>query len=169
MNPKNALVQLGVRSADGRIDVYRDANVVTLIAHGEATRETDHGKVRTTGVIMQQYDSVEGFEQDRKDLLERFPLAYVAIVNRLGIQDDVRHAPRLPTHLRSLLPKRLPPGMSYDPNDAINEVQTPSNGPIDIMLGVATDAHVTDPIPASDIAPRKKPSILALLTAPQGK
>jgi len=109
---KNSLMQLGVRSADGGLDVYRDGQVVTLVARGSATRETEHGQVRTQGIITQQYDTVEAYEADRKELLERFPLAYTNIVTRLGIRDDVRKAPRLPQAMKGLLPKRLPPGMS---------------------------------------------------------
>ncbi len=107
MSNSNLLMRIGVTDEDAKVDVYRDGDVVTLVARGHAERETDHGKVRTRGVISQQYDSIAAFEHERDRLLKRFPLAYAKVVGRLGIDTNVRSAPPLPPSLRGLLPEHV--------------------------------------------------------------
>jgi hypothetical protein len=101
----NLLLKLGVKSHAAEVEVYRDGEVVTLIAKGNAVRETENGQVKTTGVVVQQYQTVAAFEADREKLFKRFPLAYTKIVHKLGISDDVKNASPLPDNMRHLLPE----------------------------------------------------------------
>lgn len=101
----NLLLKLGVKQHEAGVDVYRDGETITLVAKGQAVRETKNGKVRTSGVIVQQYETVEAFEADRDELFIKFPLAYTKVINKLGIKDDVRTAPPLPESMRHMLPE----------------------------------------------------------------
>lgn len=98
-------LQIRNGQAVGAVDLYRDGDVVTMVAHGEAERDTPYGKVRTRGALVHQYDSVEAYEYERNRLFNRFPLAYARLVGRLGVDDDARRAPPLPDDLRHLLPE----------------------------------------------------------------
>lgn len=100
-----ALVSIGKSSVSADVDVYRDGDVVTIVARGESNRTTPFGNVRSQGVVSHQYDTVEAFEYDRDRMFKRFPLAYARVVGRLGIDDDARRAPPLPANLRHLLPE----------------------------------------------------------------
>ncbi len=105
MSAKNLLLKLGVTATDHKVDVYRDGDVVTVVAKGNATRHNGEGTVRTSGIMMQQYDSVSAFEKDKQQLFDRFPLAYTKIIHKLGISDDVSKAKPLPENMRHLLPE----------------------------------------------------------------
>ncbi len=101
----NLLMKLGVKSHEANVEVFRDGEVVTLVAKGTAVRDTENGKVKTSGVMIQQYETVAAFEADREKLFKRFPLAYTKIVHKLGISDDVKNASPLPETMRHLLPE----------------------------------------------------------------
>ncbi len=116
----NLLLKLGVTQHEAGVDIYRDGDTVTLVAKGQAVRETKNGKVKTSGVVVQQYETVEAFEADRKELFDKFPLAYTKVIHRLGISDDVRNAPPLPDSLKHMLPeheKALPVKSEVSGND----------------------------------------------------
>jgi len=108
-----AIMKIGRADTTAEVDVYRDGSIVTVVARGEALRDTPYGNVRTQGVVSQQYQTVEAFEYDRDRLKtsKRFALAYPRIKEYLGVDDDARSAPPLPEGLRHLLPahmRRLP-------------------------------------------------------------
>jgi len=101
----NLLLKLGVTQSEAGVDIYRDGDVVTLVAKGQAVRETKNGKIKTSGMVVQQYETVEAFEADRNELFVKFPLAYNKVIKQLGISDDVKNAPPLPEELRHMLPE----------------------------------------------------------------
>jgi hypothetical protein len=88
----------------GAVDLYRDGDVVTMVARGGAVRTNPYGTVRTSADVTNQYSSVEAYEYERDKVFQRWPLAYVRLIGRLGIDDDARNAPPLPSELRHLLP-----------------------------------------------------------------
>ena len=90
----------------GTADIYRDGDVVTIVADGGGDHQTPFGKMRTKVHVEQQFDTVEAFEyvRDRLAKSTRFALAYSKLIGRLGIDDDARNAPPLPDELRHLLP-----------------------------------------------------------------
>lgn len=100
---------LGRTSTTGAVDVYRDGEVVTVVMRGEGVKNTPEGQVRTTVGATRQYDSVAAYEQDldRVRTNKRFALAYQKVVDHLGVEEDARLAPPLPTELRHLLPEHL--------------------------------------------------------------
>jgi len=91
----------------GTADIYRDGDVVTIVADGGGDHQTPFGKMRTKVHVEQQFDTVEAFEyvRDRLAKSSRFALAYSKLIGRLGIDDDARRAPPLPDDLRHLLPE----------------------------------------------------------------
>jgi len=116
--------RLGVTASNFKVDVYRDGQTVTLVAKGKVQRNTEDGKIVTSGVITQQYETVKAYENDRDALFNRYPLAYTKMVGRLGIDDDVRKALPLPENLKYLLnDKQL-----MQNNDAQVVVQTETSG-----------------------------------------
>lgn len=91
----------------GTADIYRDGDVVTIVADGGGEHQTPYGTVRTKVHVEQQFDTVEAYEHMRDRLAKnsRFALAYARMIGRLGIDDDARRAPPLPPELRHLLPE----------------------------------------------------------------
>lgn len=91
----------------GTADIYRDGDVVTIVADGGGEHDTPFGKMRTKVRVEQQFETVEAFEyvRDRLAKSSRFALAYSKLIGRLGIDDDARRAPPLPEDLRHLLPE----------------------------------------------------------------
>lgn len=128
--------KLGVTESNFKVDVYRDGEVVTLVAKGKSVRETDKGKIVTNGVITQQYETVAAFEDDRDKLFNRFPLAYTKIVGRLGIDDNVKKALQLPENLRHLLPEyaKVLPEKTNETNDSAEVVVNTGNGQTEVIV-----------------------------------
>ncbi len=85
-----AIIQHGAALAD--VQVYRDGDQVTAV--GMARYNTPNGPIE---VIVNARMSVGAFQWAREQAMKRMgSLAYTRIIGRLGIDDNIMNAPRLP-------------------------------------------------------------------------
>lgn len=81
-------------------DVYRDGpegEEVVVIGKADHARQTPFGMVSVSGDIVVRFESIAAYEWARARAFERDPAKYVKLIGVLGIDDDARRAPMLPS------------------------------------------------------------------------
>lgn len=81
-------------------DVYRDGpdgQEVVVIGKADHARQTPFGMVSVSGDVVVRFESIQAYEWARARAFERDPAKYVKLVGVLGIDDDARRAPMLPS------------------------------------------------------------------------
>lgn len=84
----------------GAVDVYRDGpdgEQVVVVGKADHVRQTPHGLVSVSGDVVVRFESIQAYEWARARAFERDPARYVKLIGVLGIDDDARSAPMLPS------------------------------------------------------------------------